>query len=120
MPDRAFWLVPGAPDLNVRRLMYQSLIWAAVLPDDARRLVAPLDAEDVKRLADPLVYGVRRDVEGGGNFLGRQVFVDEPQAVELPGAQACDALSHDIIPSSEVVRSLRGGNHVSLFLQRKH
>jgi len=45
--------------LNVRRLMYQSLIWAAVLSDDARCLTAALDSKDVERSSDALIDGVR-------------------------------------------------------------
>ena len=45
--------------LNVRRLMYQSLIWFAALGDDARRLRAPTDAERMQRLANALVDRVR-------------------------------------------------------------
>ena len=49
----------GLGSLNVRRLMYQSLIWPPVLCDDARGLRAPGDAEDLQRLTDALVHGVR-------------------------------------------------------------
>ena len=49
--------------------MYQSLIWPAVLGDDARGLGAALDAEDLERLADPLIDGVRRNVELGRDLL---------------------------------------------------
>jgi hypothetical protein len=35
--------------------MYQSLIWLGVFGDDARRLRAAADSEDVKRLPDALV-----------------------------------------------------------------
>jgi hypothetical protein len=51
--------------------MYQSLIWSAVLRDETSGLGTPLDAEDLKRLADALVDGVRRDIELGRDFLGR-------------------------------------------------
>jgi hypothetical protein len=49
--------------------MYQSLIWSAVLADDARRLRAPLDAKDSKGLADSLVDGMRGNLELGGDFF---------------------------------------------------
>jgi hypothetical protein len=39
--------------------MYQTLIWPAVLRNDARGLGTPLDAEDRKCLADALIDGVR-------------------------------------------------------------
>jgi hypothetical protein len=50
--------------------MYQSLIWSLVLRHDARSLRPSLDSEDLQRLTDALVYGVRGDVELGGDFLG--------------------------------------------------
>ena len=76
--------------LNVRRLMYQTLIWPAVLGDQARRLRAALDAKDLQRLADALVDGVRRNVELGGDFLGAEVLVDKPEAIELGGGKPGD------------------------------
>ncbi|MEO5611405.1 MAG: hypothetical protein ABIQ67_01355 [Sphingomicrobium sp.] len=57
--------------------MYQPLIWAAVEGDEAGGLAAPLDAKDVERAADALIDGVRRDVELVGDFLGRQMLVDQ-------------------------------------------
>ena len=86
MTDRGFWVTGFAKPLNVRRLMYQSLIWPAVPRDEPGRLGAPLDAEDLQRLADALVDRVRRNVELGsrspwttdagrraaGNRAGRQ------------------------------------------------
>jgi len=49
----------GVLALNVRRLMYQSLIWPAVLGNEARRLAAALDAQDMERAANALVDRVR-------------------------------------------------------------
>jgi hypothetical protein len=97
MTDRGSWVARLGLGGNVRRLMYQSLIWFLVAADDARRLGATLDAEDGKRLADALVHRVRRDTELGGDFLGRKVLVDEQKAVELSRAQPCDALGHVIL-----------------------
>ena len=57
--DRGLWVAGCAAALNVRRLMYQSLIWAAVLSDDARCLTAALDSKDVERSSDALIDGVR-------------------------------------------------------------
>jgi hypothetical protein len=74
--------------------MYQSLIWALVADDNARGLGPPLDAEDRERLADPLVDGVRRDLEFGGDFLGRQELVDQQQAVQLAGSEARNSRRH--------------------------
>jgi hypothetical protein len=50
--------------------MYQSLIWSGASRDDARGLRPALDPQDVKRAADPLVDGVRRDIELGRDLLG--------------------------------------------------
>src|SRR6478736_5020036 len=71
--------------------MYQPLIWLAVAGDDARRLGPPLDTEDGQRLADALVDGMGRDIELGGDFLGRQMLVDQAQAIELARGQSSNA-----------------------------
>jgi hypothetical protein len=83
MTDRGLWFGAAGAGLNVRRLMYQSLIWPSAAGNRARRLRAPLDAEDLQRLADPLIDRVRRDAELGGDFLRAEVLVDEKEAVEL-------------------------------------
>ena len=59
MTDRGLWLGGFGSRLNVRRLMYQTLIWAAVLRNDARGLGPAFDAEDLERLTDALIDGVR-------------------------------------------------------------
>ena len=92
MTDRGLWVARLAAGGNVRRLMYQSLIWAGELGDEPCRLRPPVDAEDAKRLADPLVDGVRGDAELGRDFLRQQMLVDEAQAVELSRREAGDAL----------------------------
>jgi hypothetical protein len=97
MTDRGFWVAGLGLGGNVRRLMYQSLIWVFVAGDDARRLCAPLDTEDAKRLPDPLIDGVRRDVELGRNLLRIEVLVDEKEAVELTGAELRYARGHQIL-----------------------
>jgi len=89
--DRPVGLAGLGFGLNVRRLMYQSLIWSAVGGDEAGSLRAPFDAEDLKGTANSLIDGVRRDAELCGNLLGRQVLIDETQAIELPLAQPGDA-----------------------------
>ena len=68
--DRVPWFAGFAVALNVRRLMYQSLIWAGTLGNDARGLAAALHAKDVQRPPNALVHGVRRDVELARNLLG--------------------------------------------------
>jgi hypothetical protein len=107
MTDRVIWVTGLGPGGNVRRLMYQTLIWVLVLADDACRLGAPLDAEDRQRLADALIDGVRRNFEFGGDFLGGKVLVDQQEAVELSRAQPRDALGHVILSgNSPSVRSI--------------
>jgi len=92
MTDRGFWVTGFAKPLNVRRLMYQPLIWPAVLRDEAGGLRPPLDAEDVQRLTDTLIDRVRRDVELARDLFGRPMLVDEPEAIELAGRQSVDPL----------------------------
>jgi hypothetical protein len=53
----------------VRRLMYQTLIRAAVLRDEAGRLGAALDAERLQGVADALVDGMGRNPELDGDLL---------------------------------------------------
>ena len=69
MADRPAELLVGWSDLNVRRLMYQPLIWLAMAGDDARGMGAALDAERLQGDPDPLIDGVRRDVELGRNLF---------------------------------------------------
>jgi hypothetical protein len=70
LTDRGFGMGGLAAALNVRRSMYQALIWRrGMLRDGARRLRSPLHAEDCKRLADALIDGVRGNGEAGGDFL---------------------------------------------------
>ena len=96
MTDRGVGLDRSGVPLNVRRLMYQSLIWSSDLRNDPSSLRAPLDAENLERMANALVYGMRRNVELGGDFLRRQELVDEKEAIELGGSQAGDSLGHDV------------------------
>jgi hypothetical protein len=85
--DRAFWVPFDCGRLNVRRLMYQTLIWPADLRHQARRLSPAVDAQDLQCATDALVDGMWRNIELDRDFLGRQMLVDEAQAVELAGAQ---------------------------------
>jgi hypothetical protein len=59
MSDRGIWVAVAGRRLNVRRLMYQTLIWARMLRHDPRRLRPALDSERVQGLANPLIDGVR-------------------------------------------------------------
>src|SRR5205085_235632 len=94
---RGLWVAGIAKCLNVRRLMYQSLIWGAVLRHQARGLGAAFDAENLQSLADTLVDGVRRNIELGRDFLRRQMLVNQPQTVELPGRQPRHPPSHQVL-----------------------
>jgi hypothetical protein len=84
--DRGFWVTGLATSLNVRRLMYQSLIWPTVHGNETRRLGTALDAKNLQRLADALIDGMRRNIELVRDFLGRQMFVNQAQAIELSGS----------------------------------
>jgi hypothetical protein len=66
--------------------MYQTLIWSAVARNEASGLGAALDPQNMERAADALVDRMRGDIELGGDFLGRQMLIDEAQAIELTGA----------------------------------
>src|SRR5687768_5657164 len=115
MTDRAHCVEVGAARLNIRRLMYQTLIWPAVLGDEARGLGPALDSEDMERAADALVDGMRRDVELGRNLFRGQMLVDQPQAIELAGAQPRDAARHQRIDLCRILRSRCRVGHPSSF-----
>jgi hypothetical protein len=83
MTDRGFQVAGLIFPVNVRRLMYQSLILALVLRDDASGLGAALNSKNSKGLANALVDRVRGDIELARNFLGAEVLVDQEEAVEL-------------------------------------
>jgi len=85
--------------------MYQTLIWAVVPGDESGGLAAAFDAEDVDRAADALVDGVRGDVELSRDFLGRQVLVNQPQAIELAHAQPRNAARDHSLELCRIVRS---------------
>jgi hypothetical protein len=63
--------------------MYQPLIWAAVLGDEAGGLGAAFDAENLERLANALIDGVGRNSQLDGDFLRREMFGDKPQTIKL-------------------------------------
>jgi hypothetical protein len=83
--------------------MYQTLIWSAVLRDKPSRLRPPLDPEDVQRLANPLVDGVRRDIEFARNFLRREMLVDETQAIELTRSKPGNPLPDRFLRGMQVL-----------------
>ena len=67
--DRPFRMSGSGVAYNVRRLMYQPLIWGVVGSDEAGGMLALPDAEDLKCLANSLVHGVGRNAEPDRNFL---------------------------------------------------
>jgi hypothetical protein len=103
--------------------MYQTLMWGGVrlgrlgrmLRDHARGLGAALDSKDVQRAANALIDRVRRDVQLGSDFLGRQVLVDQAQAIELARAKAGDAGGRYRIIVSGTLRSRHLVGHPSSF-----
>jgi len=78
LTDRGFGVAGLVIAVNVRRLMYQTLMWAAVLRNDARGLSAPFHSEDLEGLADALIDRVRRNVELRRDFLGGEMLIDKP------------------------------------------
>jgi hypothetical protein len=70
--DRAVVVAAKSLGHNVRRLMYQSLIWFAVLRHEARGMGPAQDSERLQGLPDALVDGMRRDSELDRDFLGRK------------------------------------------------
>jgi len=111
MPDRAFGLAAGVRRVDVRRLMYQSLIWRALLRqvpgDDSRRLLSPLDSKRVQCLADALIDRVRGDFELGCDLFRGHVLIDQAQAVDLALAQARNAFLHAVIRLTRIVLRAR-------------
>jgi hypothetical protein len=67
--DRLVGLAWRIAALNVRRLMYQSLIWPMDLGDHARCLGAAFDTENPQGSANALIDGVRRYAEFHRDFL---------------------------------------------------
>ena len=115
MSDRGVWVAVGSVRLNVRRLMYQSLIWSGMLRNDARRLASALDSQRVKRLANALVDGVGGDVELCRDFFRRQMLIDQPEAVELTGGEPGNTGYH-VVPR-KAFRPVCGFRHARPLLQ---
>jgi hypothetical protein len=90
--DRTAGMAQGFAALNVRRLMYQSLIWPAHLRDHPRRLRPAFHAKHVQGAANSLIDRVRGNTEFDCDFLGGQMLVDEQQAIKLTFAQLGNAL----------------------------
>jgi len=83
--------------LNVRRLMYQTLIWSAELRDETSGLRTPLHAERVERLTDALVDSMGGDPKLVRDLLGRQMLVDQAQAIELAVGESRDPRSYRVL-----------------------
>ncbi|HEX4801449.1 MAG TPA: hypothetical protein VFU91_09765 [Sphingomicrobium sp.] len=66
------------------------------MSNDAGRLLAGVDTENLQRLPHALVDGVRRNPELRRDFLRAQMLIDETKAVELSGSQAGDPLLHRV------------------------
>jgi hypothetical protein len=111
--DRPQWLAHQLPRLNMRRLMYQPLIFPSVVRYEAGGLGPALYAKDLQGLAHALVDGVRRDLELSGDFLGRQMLIDQAQAIELARAKARHSLRHFIVNLRGIFRSPCAAGHPS-------
>ena len=81
--DRGLWVAGFAWCLNVRRLMYQTLIWTTVLSDQPGGLRAAFDTKNLQRFTNPLVDRVRRNIELDRDLFRRPMLVDETQAIKL-------------------------------------
>jgi hypothetical protein len=95
MTDRAALVSPGRTGVDVRRLMYQTLICLIVARDCGRhqpgRFASPVDAQLFQRPPDALVHGVRADAEPDGDFLAAVMLVDEQETIDLALAEARNA-----------------------------
>ena len=87
MTDRPQFVAGGRGRVDVRRLMYQALIWGAFVSrgrrHDPRRFTASLDAQRMNGLTNPLVDSVRRNAKAERDFLRRQMLVDQGEALAL-------------------------------------
>ena len=70
----------------------RSKVVTATLHPEGILCVTLVDRESKNQFSDALVDGMGRDVERGGDFLGRQMLIDQPKAVELACAQPRDAV----------------------------
>ena len=101
MTDRPVLMVGGRWCVDIRRLMYQPLIWLLALGgrgqrDDPRRFAALFDAEHLQRLADALVDRMGGNAKLERDFLGRQMLVDQLEALPLTDCQPCNTVVQGI------------------------
>jgi hypothetical protein len=105
MTDRAALVSLCRTVVDVRRLMYQTLICLVVGMDgranQPRRLASPLYAQLFQGAADPLVHGMRADAQPGRDFLAAVMLVDKQEAVDLALTEACDT-RHRIDPAVHI------------------
>jgi hypothetical protein len=95
--DRLVGLSGCAGRLNIRRLMYQTLICAVVLRDHSRRLRPALDAQHLERAANALIDRVGRDRQPRRDLLGGEMLVDQPQAFALASSESGNTLRRHCI-----------------------
>jgi hypothetical protein len=92
--NRAFLVTGQYGGVDVRRLMYQSLICrisrGQSRGDHPRGLTPALDAELFERAADPLVDRMRADPQPRRNFLAAVVKVDQQKSFDLTRAEPGD------------------------------
>jgi hypothetical protein len=95
--------------VDVRRLMYQSLICADFIQasDDPGRVPAPIDPEDANGAADPLIYGVWRNAQSSSDFLAVEVLGDKLENLNLSVTQPSDA----ILDRSGTVLDITSSDH---------
>jgi hypothetical protein len=78
--------------------MYQALIWPRGVPGDHASCLRPaFHPQDLKRLADSLIDGVRRDFQLAGDFLGGKMLVDEAEAIQLARTQPANPLLNQTV-----------------------
>jgi hypothetical protein len=92
--NRTFLVTGQYGGVDVRRLMYQSLICGIVQwqsrGNHPGRLAATVDAQLFERAADSLVDGMRANAQPGGNFLAAVVKVDKQEDFDLARAEPGD------------------------------
>jgi hypothetical protein len=112
--DRGELVACRGAGLNVRRLMYQTLIWLAVLGHEACGLGSARNAESLERLANPLVDGMRRDSELDRDLFRGKMLRDKEQAVELAARQFRHALRIVRFDFRGIILPKRGVRHPSI------
>jgi len=85
--DRAVFLSEPGSRVDVRRLMYQTLIYGVIhgelIRDHARSIAPPLNVELFQCATDPLIDRVRADAQFGCDFLAAIVAINQQQTLDL-------------------------------------